>query len=493
MSKCILSIDQGTTNTKALLVDGDGLVMARASRPVSICYPQPAWVEQDPQAIWRSVEEAMDECLEQLAGNRLSAVAITNQRETVMIWDRATGEPLGPCAVWQCTRGSQFCDELRAKNLEPTIRERTGLTIDPMFSAAKAGWLLDHTEGGRARARRGEICVGTMDSWVLWNLTRGGVHATDLTNASRTQLLDLRTCAWDPGLCDIFDVALEALPELQESGSLFGETAARGRLPAGVPIASVIGDSHAALFGHNAFDPGAVKATYGTGSSLMTATGEIVTSAYGLSATIAFSTENEVMYALEGNIYATGAAVQWFGNFLELENPAAGVADLAESAADNGGVYLVPAFVGLGAPHWNDRARGLLTGITRGTNQAHVARATIESIALQIHDVFHAMENDSAAVLPALLADGGASQNDTLMQLQADILDRPVLRSSSADLSALGAAYLAGLVTNVWQSREQIAALPRIRDRFEPKLPESARSALLAGWREAVARTLANT
>lgn len=492
MSKCILAIDQGTTNTKVLLVNDKGSVVARASRPVPISYPRTAWVEQDPTALWKTVEDAMDACLDQVKDHQLTAVGVSNQRETVMVWDRKSGQPLGPCAVWQCTRGGEFCEELRARNLEATIRKRTGLTIDPMFSASKARWLLDRAEGGRDRARRGEICVGTIDSWILWNLTGGKVHATDLTNASRTQLLDLRTGMWDPELCEVFGVAHESLPKIQESSSLFGETAGHGHLPMGVPIASLIGDSHAALVGHTAFQPGVVKATYGTGSSLMTVTSDVVESGHGLSSTIAFATTGKLMYALEGNIYATGGAVQWFGDFLGEQDPAA-VADLANDAADNGGVYFVPAFVGLGAPHWNDRARGLLAGITRGTTKAHVARATIESIGFQVRDVFDAMEKDSAAVLPQLLADGGASRNNALMQFQADILDRPVLRSTSADLSALGAAYLAGLATGVWKSLEQIESLPRERNRFEPRLPESERSKLLAGWQDAVVRTITNT
>jgi glycerol kinase len=490
MSKCILTVDEGTTNAKALLVSETGEIIARASRPVSICYPKPAWVEQDPMAVLQSLREAMDECLEQLGPQELAAVAVTNQRETVMLWERATGKSTGPCAVWQCTRGNKLCTKLRERGFGAEIRRTTGLTIDPMFSASKAHWLLDHLENGMGRAAAGELCVGTMDSWVLWNLTGRKVHATDTTNASRTQLFDLRVGRWSERMGEIFGIPLGALAEVRDSAAQFGETEAIGRLPAGIPITSLIGDSHAAYFGHAAFRTGTVKATYGTGSSLMSSTTEVIDSSHGLSSTVAFSRAGRITFALEGNIYATGAAVQWFGDFLGLDDSAASVANLAMTVVDNGGICLVPAFVGLGAPHWNDKARGLITGLTRGTTRAHVARAAVESIAFQIRDVFAAMESDSGSELPELLADGGASQNDALMQFQADILDRPVLRSASADLSALGAAYLAGLQTGIWKSLEEIEALPRSRDRFEPKMSASDRDSLLTGWQEAVARAV---
>ena len=490
MSKCILAIDEGTTNAKALLVNETGKIIGRATRPVSAYYPKPAWVEQDPLAILRSVCEATDECLEQLGPHELAAVAVTNQRETVMLWERATGRPAGPCAVWQCPRGSKLCTELRESGLENEIRGTTGLTINPMFSASKARWLLDHVENGMERAAAGELCVGTMDSWMLWNLTGRKVHATDTTNASRTQLFDLRHGRWSERMGEIFGVPLGALPEVRDSAAQFGETEAKGNLPAGIPITSLIGDSHAAYVGHAAFRTGAVKATYGTGSSLMSPTTEVVDSSHGLSSTVAFSKAGRITFALEGNIYATGATVQWLGDLFCLEDPAARIASLASTVSDNGGVCLVPAFVGLGAPHWNDKARGLITGLTRGTTRAHLARAAVESIAFQIHDVFAAMESDSGSELLELMADGGASQNDALMQFQADILGRPVLRSVSADLSALGAAYLAGLQAGVWKSFDEIEALPRFRNRFESKMSASDRDSLLARWQEAVARTL---
>jgi glycerol kinase len=381
---------------------------------------------------------------------------------------------------------------LQARGLEPLLRERTGLTIDPMFSASKMRWLLDHAEDGHRRAERGELCVGTVDSWVLYNLTGGQVHACDMTNASRTQLFDLRRLQWDDGLIELFGVPRAALPEVKPSSFIYGETIAMGRLPGGVPIACLIGDSHGALFGHAGFQPGAVKATYGTGSSLMTPihrtpTRSPLISEHGLSTTIAWARERAT-YALEGNIYVTGAAVQWLGQFLGLDDPARGIEELAGQAADTGGVYFVPAFVGLGAPHWNKAARGLVTGLTHGTTAAHMARATLEAIAYQVRDVFDVMSAESGAPLEVLMADGGASRNDMLMQFQADMIGRPVVRSRSADVSALGAAYLAGLAAGVWSSEAEIAHLPRPVDHFEPQLSEAKRAEWYAGWQTAIDR-----
>lgn len=484
----VLAIDQGTTNTKVILVNASGEVTHRASRPLSVHYPQPAWVEQDPMALWQSVKEAINECL-QIAGQpKLTAIAITNQRESVILWERETGQPVGPCVVWQCQRGASFCKQLAAqKELEVMLHARTGLTIDPMFSGSKMRWLLDNAENGRSRAEAGELCLGTVDSWVLYNLTGGQVHACDMTNASRTQLFDLHNLRWDPELLDLFDIPAVTLPEVKFSSTIYGETAGVGNLPAGIPIAGLIGDSHAALFGHAGFQPGAIKATYGTGSSLMTPTPHAVISLQGLSTTIAWAKKPKATYALEGNIYATGAAVQWLDQLLGT-NSAQRIEELAASVENTEGVYLVPAFVGLGAPHWNDNARGLVTGITRGTSATHLARATIESIAYQIRDVFEVMQAESGSQLKVLLADGGASQNNLLMQFQADILGCPVLRSASTDVSALGAAYLAGLATGVWASEDEIESLVLPHDRFEPHLNAVRREALYKGWQQAIAR-----
>lgn len=487
----ILAIDQGTTNTKVLLVDKHGQVFRQAVRPLPQTYPHPAWVEQDPMVIWQSVCEAMDECLSSLSAPHLAAIAISNQRESVTIWERDSGHPVGPVIVWQCRRTADFCAGLRQRGLGPWLAERTGLAVDPLFSASKMRWLLDHVEDGQRRAEQGELCLGTMDSWVLWNLTGGKIHACDLTNASRTQLLDIHDLAWSDELLALFGIPREALPEIMPSGADFGATVAMGRLPAGVPIASLIGDSHAALFGQAGFAAGAVKATYGTGSSLMTPTPIPIRSQHGLSTTIAWALDrSHVTYALEGNISMSGGTVQWLGEFLGLARPAEEVATLAESVADAGGITLVPALVGLGAPYWNDAARGLICGLTRSSSLSHLARAAIEAIAFQVRDVFDVMQSEAGADLTVLLADGGASRNNLLMQFQADLLGRPVLRNTSAETSPLGAAYLAGLGIGIWQSLAEIEQLPRQRQRFEPQMPEHERTERYAGWQSAVTRAL---
>jgi glycerol kinase len=368
------------------------------------------------------------------------------------------------------------------------VLERTGLTLDPMFTASKIRWLLDNIPHGHQRAEQGELCVGTVDSWLLWNLTGGERHQCDVTNASRTQLFNIHTLKWDTDLLEIYGVPAAALPEVQHSRNLFGESVPVDSVPGGVPIGGMIGDSHGALFGHASFKPGSVKATYGTGSSLMSPILEPVISEHGISTTIAWG-ERSVVYALEGNIYVTGAAVQWLGDILRLDDPSK-VAELAARVTSTEGLYFVPAFVGLGAPHWNDTARGLVTGFTRGTTAAHMARAVIESIAYQIRDVFDVMAAEAGESLHLLLADGGGSRNSHLMQFQADIIGCPVLRNNSTYLSALGAAYLAGLTVGVWSSQEEIAALPQSLDRFEPRLSDGEREALYEGWRKAIARTV---
>lgn len=488
---CILAIDEGTSNTKALLVDANGAVIAQAARPLTQSYPQPAWVEQDAAAIWRSVREAIEECLASVATPNLTAIAVTNQRESVMVWERASGRPLGPVIVWQCRRTADFCAGLRARGVAPLLVEKTGLAVDPLFSASKMRWLLDHVAGGQRRAERGELCLGTMDSWVLWNLTGGAIHATDLTNASRTQLLDIHALGWSDALLDLFGVPRAALPEVRPSSGDFGRSVALGRLPAGVPVMAMIGDSHAALFGQAGFLPGSVKATYGTGSSLMTPTSAAITSQHGLSTTIAWALGAEqVTYALEGNITATGAAVQWLGEFLGLADGAEGVARLAAGVEDSGGVYLVPAFAGLGAPYWNDTARGLISGLTLGATLPQLARATVEAIAYQVRDVFDVMQREAGMELKVLLADGGATRNSLLMQFQSDIIGRPVSRSLSTDVSPLGAAYLAGLATGTWRTLGEIEQLPRPRELFEPRLSAGRRAELYAGWQTAVGRAI---
>jgi glycerol kinase len=479
MPDLVLAIDQGTTNTKAIVIDREGRILARASTPVEITFPKPAWVEQSAVAIWEGVELVIDSCLQQISPDRPKVLGISNQRETVLIWDRRTGEPLGPAVVWQCRRTADFCHELRDRGLEPFLRERTGLTIDPLFSASKARWLLKEAEN--KGVSKYNVCVGNVDSWLLWKLTGGVLHVTDASNAARTQLLNLQTAQWDDELLELFEIPRECLPTIHRSSEILGETRSN------LPIGSLIGDSHAALFGQRGFLPGSIKATYGTGSSLMTPTLEPRISGRGISATVAWGMNN-ITYALEGNISVTGAAVQWFGQFLGSEKPADKVAELARSVVDTEGVYVVPAFVGLGAPYWDEAARGIICGVTRATTSRQVARAVIDSIAYQIRDVFDLMQTESGWPLAALLADGGATRNEQLMQFQADILGCPVLRNTSLDVSALGAAFLAGLAAGVWSGIDEIAGLPREFDRFEPKMNAQRRADLYAGWQAAVAK-----
>jgi glycerol kinase len=483
--RLILAIDQGTTNTKAIVLDKAGKVLARASTPMKITFPRPAWVEQDPLAIWESVVQVMDECLAKISPAQPSVIGVSNQRETVLAWDRRTGKPLGPAVVWQCRRTTDFCQHLRDQGLEQFLRERTGLTIDPLFSASKARWLLQQIPETVAPPE--EICLGTVDSWLLWNLTGGSIHATDVSNAARTQLLNLHTGTWDGELLALFEVPLRALPEIKHSSAIFGTSVQVGNLKAGLPIASLIGDSHAALFGQRGFLPGSIKATYGTGSSLMTPINRVRISDRGLSSTVAWGLD-KITYALEGNISVTGAAVHWFGQFIGAPNPAEMVAKLAGETNDTGGVYVVPAFVGLGAPHWDESARGLICGLTRGSTQNHVARAVLESIAYQVRDVFDAMQEEAGIPLNALLADGGATGNDQLMQFQADLLGCPVLRNSSQDVSALGAGFLAGLAAGIWSDLGEIAALAGEFERFEPRMDQSRSAELYVGWQTAIRR-----
>ena len=485
----ILAIDQGTTNTKVLVINEDGAVVASAARPVPIAFPQPGWVEQDAHAIWRSVTEAIDACLSDARLPPIDAVGVTNQRESVLVWERRSGEPVGPSITWQCRRTAPFCETLRHRDLEARIRADTGLPIDPLFSASKARWLLDHARDGRQRAMAGELCIGTIDSWLLWNLTGGAVHACDASNASRTQLMNLRTLSWDTALLEVFGVPAAALPDIRASSGVVGYTVGSGRLAAGIPIAGVIGDSHAALFGQALSRVGVVKATYGTGSSLMRLLSAPVESKAGLSTTVAWLMADQPWYALEGNITVTGGAVDWLSQLFNLAGGAQAIAAIAGDVHDTDGVYLVPAFAGLGAPHWDENARGLICGLTRGTTAAHVALATVHSIAYQVRDVFEAMRSDAATPIPELLADGGASGNDALMQFQSDILGVPVIRNRSTDVSAIGAAWLAGLAVGVWTSTSQLERLPRATDRFEPRMSEGTRERLYMGWTDAVARS----
>lgn len=480
----IIAIDQGTTNTKAIALDPSGAIVAKASAPMQVHYPRPGWAEQSATEIWRSVQAVIGEIVGR-TGGAFDAVAISNQRESIIVWDAGTGEPIAPAIIWQCRRSADRCAALRASGRNDEIVDRTGLSLDPLFPAAKIAWLLDEVPGARGRAERGELRAGTVDSWLLWNLTAGKVHATDHSNASRTQLLNTRSLRWDEELGRLFDVPIGILPSIMPSDSHFGDIAAgTTALPDGTPIRAMMGDSHAALFGHGVRRPGTVKATYGTGSSLMTLTPKRITSQHGLSGTIAWSTKDGVAYALEGNISVSGQAVAFMAELLGIRD-AEELSRIAGTVEDTHGVTFVPALVGLGAPHWRDDARGLISGLSLGTRPAHLARAALEAIAFQVADVFEAMETDLGASLDALSVDGGASRNDFLMQFQADLLSRPVLRGDVAELSALGAGMMAAESLG-----RQLHLAVEAAHKFTPSMDQGRRKDLRASWRKAIDRVL---
>ncbi len=485
-SACILAIDQGTTNTKALLIDGQGQTLFRASAPLDLLQPRPGYVEQDPLALWHSVCQVANECVNYAAANRapIAAIAISNQRETAVTW-RSNGEPAGNAITWQCRRSTPVCDRLLEQ--APQIQSLTGLPLDPLLSATKWAWVFDHQPDLHAQAQSGELRIGTVDSWLLYRLSGGSVHATDHTNASRTALLNLSSQEWDDALLGIFDIPRAALPVVKPSSGIFAECQTIPQL-AGVPIAAMIGDSHAALVGHGRYENGTVKATYGTGSSLMMLTPSMVAETRMLARTVAWSAPEDTRFALEGNIAMSGAALQWVGEFLGLADAAEGAAALAATVPDAAGLMLVPAMVGLGAPHWDSAARGLITEIERSHTAAHLARAALDAIAFQVADVLEAMESAAGVELPVLLADGGATRNATLMQMQADIIGRPLHRSGQEDLSARGAAMLAGLALGWWKSPAELAALPKNIEAFEPRMSAAQREQLRRSWKLAVRR-----
>lgn len=480
----VLAIDQGTTNTKALLVSADGRVHQQAAVPNVVTYPQPGWAEQSATALVEGVKQVIAEVMGKADGAEILAVAISNQRESIVVWDAATGQPIGPCIIWQCRRSAPTCDALRDADHAGLIEARTGLALDPLFPAGKIAWLLDNVPGARKRAERGDLRAGTVDSWLLWNLTGGAVHATDHSNAARTQLFNTETLAWDQELATLFDVPLSLLPQVRSSDSEFGRAAAGvSALPSGVPVHAMIGDSHAALYGHGVRAPGTVKATYGTGTSLMTLTPERVLSRHGISSTIAWSQAGKVAYALEGNISVSGQAAAFMAQLLGLDDAAA-LSSLAASVPDSNGASFVPALVGLGAPHWRSDARGTITGLSLGTVPAHLARAALEAIAFQVTDVFVAMEQDTGVPMAELRADGGASRNDFLMQFQADILGRAVAAAAAPEVSALGAAAMAFAGLGI----EMPPVLPANQHR--PVMTAEARAAHLRRWHGAVAQAL---
>jgi glycerol kinase len=493
----VLALDQGTTGSTALVVDAEGSVRARGYRELPQYFPQPGWVEHDPGEIWQTQLAAAAAALTAagVAPRELAAIGITNQRETTILWERATGRPVHRAIVWQCRRSAPLCERMRADGLEALVRERTGLVCDAYFSGTKIAWLLDAEPALRPRAARGELAFGTVDSWLLWNLTGGRLHATDPSNASRTLCLDIQRLDWDAELTGYLRIPREVFPAVRPSSGVFGETAELGVLPAGIPVAGIAGDQQAALFGQGAIHPGDAKNTYGTGCFLLLNTGgKPVRSSRGLLTTVAWSMPApgagppEVTYALEGAIFVAGAAVQWLRDGLGLVATAADSEGLATSVPDTGGVYLVPAFVGLGAPYWDMYARGALVGVTRGTTRAHVVRAALEAIAYQTRDVLDVMAAEADRRPADLRVDGGATENDFLCQFQADLLDLPVLRPRVRETTALGAAYLAGLGVGLWRDPGALRELWQLDRAFRPAMPAARREALYAGWQRAVAR-----
>jgi glycerol kinase len=490
----VLALDQGTSGSTALVIDPEGAVVARGYAELPQYYPEPGWVEHDPEEIWSTICEAAQKALgaAKLTGRDVAAIGITNQRETTIVWERATGAPIRRAIVWQCRRTAPMCDRLRAAGLEPLVRERTGLVLDAYFSGTKIRWLLDAVPGATRRAERGELCFGTVDSWLLWKLTGGRVHATDVTNASRTLCLGLRSVAWDDEMLRVLGIPRAMLPEVRPSSGVFGETDDLGWLPAGIPIAGIAGDQQAALFGQACHRKGSAKNTYGTGCFVLLNTGtEPVASTRGLLTTIAWRIGERTTYALEGSVFIAGAALQWLRDGLGIIGSAAESEPLARSVSDTGGVYFVPAFVGLGAPYWDMYARGTIVGLTRGTTRAHLARAALEAIAYQSVDVLEAMVADAGLGLGALRVDGLGAGNDFLCQFQADMLNVQVERPTVIDTTALGAAYLAGLGAGVWRSVEAVAERCAIDRTFTPAMAEAARAVSLGGWRRAVERSRA--
>ena len=488
MGTYILALDQGTTSSRAILFDREQNILGVAQKEFTQFYPKEGWVEHDPIEIWSSQYGVMMEVIAQagVTPAEIAAIGITNQRETTILWDKETGRPIHNAIVWQCRRTADIVDKLRSDGLEDHIRRTTGLVPDAYFSATKIKWILDRVEGAREKARRGEILFGTVDTWLLWKLTNGAIHATDVTNASRTMLYDIHKLDWDDTLLQALDIPRAMLPQVRSSSEIYGYTDIQG---VQIPISGIAGDQQAALFGQGCFSSGAAKNTYGTGCFLLMNTGETpCESRNGLLTTIAVGLNGKVQYALEGSVFVGGAVIQWLRDEMRFFAESRDAEYYAQKVSDNGGVYLVPAFTGLGAPYWDMYARGVLVGITRGTQREHIIRAAQESIAYQVADLVHAMESDTGVPLTNLKADGGASRDMFLMQFQADILDRQVLRPAIRETTALGAAYLAGLATNVWSSTEELSRLWRCDTTFSPAMEAANREKLMGDWHRAGAR-----
>ncbi len=489
----ILALDQGTTSSRSLVVDKKGAIIGQAQKEFRQIFPQPGWVEHDANEIWSTQFGTMAEAIAQagITTKQVSAIGITNQRETTVVWDKLSGQPIYNAIVWQDRRTAAFCDELKAAGLAGTIQEKTGLIIDAYFSATKLKWILDHTPGAREKAVKGELAFGTVDSWLTWKLTNGDVHVTDVSNASRTMLFNIHSLQWDEELLRIFDIPPAILPAVKPSSKIYGVT---GQVipDSRIPVAGIAGDQQAALFGQLCTQPGMVKNTYGTGCFMLMNTGEkAITSNNNLLTTIAWQINDKTEYALEGSVFIAGAVVQWLRDELKIIRSSGDVEKLASQVSDNGGVYLVPAFAGLGAPHWNQYARGAIFGLTRGSSNAHIAKAALESIAYQTYDVLKAMEADSGIQIRELRVDGGATVNSALMQFQSDILHCKVVRPEITETTALGAAYLAGLAVGFWKNVEEIQQQWQINQAFAPAMPEEKRNELVKGWQRAVKASIA--
>jgi glycerol kinase len=489
--KYILALDQGTTSSRAIVFDHAGSIVSVAQKEFPQIFPKPGWVEHNPGDIWSTQAGVAAEVLTKanVGAADVAAIGITNQRETTVVWDRASGQPIHNAIVWQDRRTANICDRLRARKMDRMIRRKTGLVIDAYFSATKVQWILENVKGARARAKAGELAFGTVDSWLVWNLTGGKVHVTDASNASRTMLFDISKGDWDDELLKLFGVPRSMLPEVRSSSEVYGVT---NLLGTPIPIAGIAGDQQAALFGQACTKAGMAKNTYGTGCFMLMNTGtKRIASKNNLLTTVAWRIGDRTDYALEGSIFIAGAVVQWLRDGLQFFRSAAEIEALAASVSDTGGVYLVPAFAGLGAPHWDQYARGTIVGLTRGTTKAHIARAALEGIVLQVMDVLKAMEADAGIKLKELRVDGGASANDLLMQLQADLLNVPVVRPKVAETTAVGAAYLAGLAVGYWKSQSDIAKQWQVDKRFTPHMKGAERNRISKGWNRALNRAKA--
>ncbi|MDZ4204950.1 MAG: glycerol kinase GlpK [Bacteroidales bacterium] len=492
MVKYILSLDQGTTSSRSILFDKSGTVIATSQKEFAQLFPKPGWVEHDPVEIWETQLATAKEVIAtaKISVSDIVAIGITNQRETTVVWDRTTGEPIYNAIVWQDRRTASFCDELKEKGLDKNIQQKTGLVVDAYFSGTKVKWILDNVAGARAKAAKGELCFGTIDTWLLWKLTNGKVHATDVSNASRTMLCNIETCQWDVELEKILDVPGNILPQIRSSSEVYGSTSLLDDKTE-IPIAGIAGDQQAALFGQLCTQPGMVKNTYGTGCFMLMNTGEkMIISNNNLLTTVAWKINGITHYALEGSVFIAGAVVQWLRDGLGIIKTSAEVEALAKQVETTDGVYVVPAFAGLGAPYWNQHARGTITGLTRGSTSANIARAAIESIAYQTMDVLKAMEADSGISIKELRVDGGATKNDLLMQFQSDVMDTKVIRPVVTETTALGAAYLAGLSTGFWNSIDDLQQQWQIEKVFSSEMTDENRNLLTNGWRKAVNASL---